>query len=244
MGKKKRFFIILLVLALLVGGVSVWQRNNIRALRMSQNMSQQELSDKITEQQDKTVGLSRDAGVQVRPLTDEEREAMRKDEISREELIESLIGTQETPVPQAPADGETAPPPQTGEQPQPSAPTQTETDSNAALREQLAKYVAEIYVMEAEYSGWLEKANQAAIDEFNALPEAQQTATAKFNIGMRYLKMASEKEKECDAKMSELEGKIRAILKQLDEPTTLVDEIHSTYLEEKAAKKAYYLGLH
>ena len=244
MGKKKRFFIILLVLALLVGGVSIWQWNYIRALRMSKRMSQEELSGKITEQQDKTVDLSREAGVQVRPLTDEEREAMRKDEISREELIESLVGAQGAPAQETPASSETAPPPQTAEQPQPSAPTQTQTDSNAALHEQLAKYIAEIYVMEAEYSGWLEKANQAAIDDFNSLPAAEQTATSKFSIGMRYLSMAAEKEKECDAKMSELEGKIRAILKQLDEPTTLVDEIHSTYLEEKAAKKAYYLGLH
>ena len=61
---------------------------------------------------------------------------------------------------------------------------------------------------------------------------------------MRYMNEALGKEKECDAKMSELEDEIRSLLNQLGEDTALADEIHSTYLEEKAAKKAYYLGLH
>ena len=81
MKKKKRFFLVLLVLALIIGGVGYWQRNNIDALLMSRRMSQSELSDKIIEQQEKTVEISRQAGVDVRALTEEEREAMHKSEI-------------------------------------------------------------------------------------------------------------------------------------------------------------------
>ena len=204
---------------------------------MSRRMSQSELSDKIIEQQEKTVEISRQAGVDVRALTEEEREAMHKSEITREELIERIISKQEdgqssSETPSAPSQGTQEP----AQQP--------EADSNAALREQLSKLIAEIYVMEAEYTGWLEKANQSAIDEFNSLPKSDQTSSNKFNIGMKYLSLAKDKEKECDAEMSALEAEIRAVLTQLGEPTKLVDEIHSTYLEEKAAKKAYYLGLH
>lgn len=231
MKKKKRLLLVLLVLALLIGGLGYWQRNNIEALLLSRKMTQEELADKITEHQEKTVEISRQAGVDVRALTEEEREAMHNSEISREELIDRIAGTQslsptEPSAPDAPA---------------PEAPAQ---DPNAALREQLSRLVAEIYVMEAEYTGWLEKANQAAIDDFNALPEAERTTSNKFNIGMKYLSLAKDKEAEADAKMAELEGNIRSVLQQLGEPTTMVDEIHSTYLAEKAAKKAYYLGLH
>lgn len=226
MKKKRRFFLVLLVLALIIGSLGYWQRNNIEALLLSRKMTQEELADKIVEQQEKTVEISRQAGVDVRALTEEEREAMHNSEISREELIDRIAGTQssspaETPAPDAP-----------------------EQDPNAALREQLSRLIAEIYVMEAEYTGWLEKANQAAIDDFNALPEAERTSSNKFNIGMKYLSLAKDKEVECDARMSELEDSIRSVLKQLGEQASLVDEIHSTYLAEKAAKKAYYLGLH
>ena len=121
---------------------------------------------------------------------------------------------------------------------------QTEPDPNAALREKLAEYIAKIYVMEEEYTGWLDQANQNAIDEYNALPAEERTAASKFTIGMKYLAIAKDMEKECDAEMAALEEDIRTVLIQLGESTALADEIHSVYLEEKAAKKAYYLGLH
>lgn len=219
--KKKHGWIVLLVLVLLLGGLCYWQRNNIEALLLSRQMTQEELAEQIVEHQERTVEISRQAGIDVRPLTDDEREAMNKNEVSREELIDRIAGTQSS-------------------SPAGSAPE----DPNAALREQLSRLIAEIYVMEAEYTGWLEKANQAAIDDFNALPEADRTTSNKFNIGMKYLSLAKDKEVEADAKMSELENSIRSVLQQLGEPTAMVDEIHSTYLAEKAAKKAYYLGLH
>ena len=220
--KKKHGWIVLLVLVLLLGGLCYWQRNNIEALLLSRQMTQEELAEQIVEHQERTVEISRQAGIDVRPLTEEEREAMNRNEVGREELIDRIAGTQNS----SPADS-TAP-----------------QDPNAALREELSRLIAEIYVMEAEYTGWLEKANQAAIDDYNALPEADRTTSNKFNIGMKYLSLAKDKEAEADAKMSELEDSIRSILQQLGEPTAMVDEIHSTYLAEKAAKKAYYLGLH
>lgn len=221
MKKKKRFFLVLLVLALIIGGLGYWQRNNIEALLLSRKMTQEELADKITEHQEKTVEISRQAGVDVRALTEDERAALNKNEVSREELVDRIAAVQE------------------------SSPTETPSpDSDAALREQLSRLIAEIYVMEAEYTGWLEKANQAAIDDYNALPEAEKTTANKFNIGSLYLSRALDKEKESDERMAGLEDRIRSVLQQLGEPTSLVDEIHSTYLAEKAAKKAYYLGLH
>lgn len=228
MKKKKRLLCVLLALALIIGGVCWWQRDNIRALRMSRSMSQDELSDKMTEQQERTEEAARQSGVNVRNLTDEEKEELRDSSVSRGELIDRIAGSDA-----AASDGDTSSPAQ-----------QEPEDSEKALRDQLAKYIAEIYVMEAEYTGWLEQAEQAAIDEYVALPAEQQTSGNKYNIGMKYLSEALKKEKECDAKMTEIEDSIRAVLKQLGEDTSLADEIHSAYVEEKAAKKAYYLSQH
>lgn len=220
MRKGTRILCIFLILALAIGGVCIWQRNNLKALSMSMQLTQEELTAKMEEQKAKTEAASKEAGVDIRGLTEEEQSALRDNLISREELIQAIAKSNQAKQPEA-------------------AP-----EEEVSLREQLAALFAELYVMQAEYTAWLENANQSAIDDFVALPEQEQTDTKKFSIGMEYLQKAREKEAECDAKMTEMEGKIRDILTQLGESTAVVDEIHATYLEEKATKKAYYLGLH
>lgn len=167
----------------------------------------------------------------VRPMTEEEKELLHSGEEDRDALIDRLTQAQKPNQP--PEQTEQAP------QEQPEQP-----DPQAALRGELNKCVAEVYVMEAEYTGWLERANQSAIDEFAELPEAEQTTSAKYDIGMKYLSEALKKEKECDAKMQDVETRIRDLLTQLGESTSLADEIHAAYTEKKATLKAYYLGLH
>lgn len=219
MRKGKRILCIFLILALVIGGVCFWQRNNLRALYLSVRMSQEELSSRMEEQKARTEAASREAGVDIRGLTEEEQSALRDELISRDELIRDIAESNK-------------------------AQTEASTAEEASLRDQLTELFAELYVMQAEYTVWLENANQAAIDDFNALPEKERSEGKKFSIGMEYLQKAKEKEAECDAKMDEMERKIRDILTQLGESTAVVDEIHATYLEEKATKKAYYLGLH
>lgn len=230
--KKRTALWIVLVLVLAIGGVCVWQRNNIHALLLSRTMTQDELSDQMSRQQEKTEQAAQDAGVSVRPMTQEEKDRLRSGEESRDELIERLAGEQEEKTPEQEQPEQT----QNAQEAQP--------DPQAALREELNKCVAEVYVMEAEYTAWLEQANQSAIDEFGDLPEAEQTSSAKYNIGMKYLSEALNKEKECDAQMQDVETRIRNLLTQLGESTSLADEIHATYTEKKATLKAYYLGLH
>lgn len=219
MSKGKRILCIFLILALVIGGVCFWQRNNLRALYLSVRMSQEELSSRMEEQKARTEAASREAGVDIRGLTEEEQSALRDELISRDELIRDIAESNKTQA-------------------------EASTEEEASLRDQLTELFAELYVMQAEYTVWLENANQAAIDDFNALPEEERSEGKKFSIGMEYLQKAKEKEAECDAKMDEMERKIRDILTQLGESTAVVDEIHATYLEEKATKKAYYLGLH
>ena len=94
MSRKKRLLCILLALAVVIGGVCCWQRNNLRALGMSMQLSQDELSDKMDRQQARTEEASRQAGVNVRALTDEEKTALRDSEVSREELIDRIAGAE------------------------------------------------------------------------------------------------------------------------------------------------------
>lgn len=110
------------------------------------------------------------------------KELLHSGEEDRDALIDRLTQAQKPNQP--PEQTEQAP------QEQPEQP-----DPQAALRGELNKCVAEVYVMEAEYTGWLERANQSAIDEFTELPEAKQTTSAKYDIGMKYLSEALKRKK-------------------------------------------------
>lgn len=234
---KKRTKIALIVLAVLLvamAGVCWWQRNNLTALKMSLDYSQEDLAERI-EENDQRVGAALEElpDVTVRDLTDEEKAAFRNDTLDRDKLIERLIGKAQPEQADASEQAEGA-----------AASQPSDEGPEAAAREQLARCIAEIYVMKAEYSAWLEAQNAAAIEEFNALPEKEQTTAAKYKIGMAHMKTALEKETECDQKMAALEDEISALLKELGEDTSLVDEIQAAYEEEKTLKKAYLLSLH
>lgn len=240
---KKRTKIALIVLAVLlaaIAGVCWWQRNNLTALKMSLSYSQEDLAARI-EENDQRVGaaLGELPDVTVRDLTDEEKTAFRNDTLDRDELIERLIGKAQPEPADASEPADALEPAEEAAASQP-----PDEDSADAAREQLARCIAEIYVMKAEYSAWLEAQDAAAIAEFNALPEEEQTTEAKYEIGMAHMQTALEKETECDQKMAALEDEISALLQELGEDTALVDEIQAAYEEEKALKKAYFLSLH
>lgn len=234
---KKRIFLVLAVFAAAAAALCWWQRNNIEALMLSMRLSEKDLTTRIEDNVQKVTDASqRVPGITIRDLTDEEKAALRDNTLSREEIIAQMT----TPQQSSETSGTQAETPDASQ----SAPAVSQPAAADADRQKLSEYIAEIYIMKEEYNTWLADANQAAIDEFNALPQEQQTTDQKYAIGMRYLNLALEKEKECDAEMAAIETAIRELLVKLGEDISMVDDLHAAYLEEKALKKAYYLGLH
>lgn len=213
--------IIVAVLLILAAAVFLWQWENLMALKLSLQTPKEELGQMLEETNKRVDAVAEQLPVDVRDLTEEEKAALQSGETDRETVLDSITGAQLQP-----------------EKPQ------TEAVNTAELEARLSRYVGEIYVMKAEYSAWLSNKNQAAIDEFVALPVEEQTTANKYKIGMRCMNEALAKEKECDAQMAEIEGKICDVLAQLGRDTAMVDEIHAAYLQEKQIQKAYYLGLH
>ena len=250
----------ILVTGVAAGGVCAWQWDNITALRTSMSYSREDISQLMEVNDQKVSDVSSQVdGVTVRDLTEEEKAALQDESLGREEIIDLLIGkaTEETvpeekteqPQQGTAEDTKQETPAQQPQQAPQQAPAKQEdkkpaTETADPKREELARLIAEIYLMKAEYTTWLEQMHTAAIEEFVALPQEQQTTANKYKIGMAYMKEGLAKEDECDVKMAELQEKIRALLVELGEDTALVDEIRAAYEEEKTLKKAYYLGLH
>lgn len=245
MSKRKRVLLgTVLVLLAAVTAVGFWQRDNLKAVQTSATTSREELADRMEENDRKIADSAQSVeGVTVRDLTEEEKQALRAGELDEAELLERLTtpaseestapAQTDTPQPSEESTAATEPPKETTQPP-------AENSAEKALSECLA----EIYVMKAEYTAWLEDKNQEAIDEYMALEESQRTTAAKYSIGMRCLREALEKEKECDARMEEMKEKIRGLLDELGRDHSLIDEIQAAYEEEKTLKKAYFLGLH
>lgn len=242
---KKVLLCVLLILLAAIIGVCCWQWDNMMALKTSVSHSREDIAGMMADNDQKiTQAAQKVDGVTVRDLTDEEKQALRNGELDREELLE-LLTTEETEE-----TGETssadAPSPIPSEPAAPSAPsaeppTESQEESN---QKKLSKYLAEIYLMKAEYTAWLENKNAEAIAEYLALDESKRTTAAKYSIGMRCMSEALAKEKECDARMADMEKKILDLLTEMGEDTSLVNDIQTAYEEEKELKKAYYLGLH
>ncbi len=242
---------VLLVLLAAVAAVAFWQRDNLSAVKTSATTSREDLASRM-EENDKKIAESAQSveGVTVRDLTEEEKQALRAGELDEKELVERLITPAEEdaappqeevqqPSGEKPAAAE---PPKTPEQQAP--PVQSQPSETSSAEKALSECLAEIYLMKAEYTAWLEDKNQAAIDEYVALEESQRTTAAKYSIGMRCLREALEKEKECDARMEAMKEKIRGLLDEMGRDHSLIDQIEAAYAEEKELKKAYFLGLH
>lgn len=234
----KVLLLLLLAVILAAGALCWWQWDNISALRLSVSTSREDLSQKMEENDRRVDDVSEKLPVTVRDLTEEEKAALRDESLNREELLDRLTG-KETPAESTGPEGETAQPDQTQESPQDTQETEPEKGED-----RLSRMIAEIYLMKTEYTAWLEEAYEDCIGEYNALPEEERTTAAKYSLGMKYMKTALAKEDECDLKMETLLDEIAGALAELGEDTSLVEEIRSAYEEEKALKKAYYLGLH
>ena len=95
MNRKKRTALwSVLAIVVAIGGICIWQRDNLRALVLSRSMTQEKFTEQISQQQAKTEQAAQEAGVTVRPMTEEEKELLHSGEEDRDALIDRLTQAQ------------------------------------------------------------------------------------------------------------------------------------------------------
>lgn len=122
-------------------------------------------------------------------------------------------------------------------------PTEEDSETDAKM-ERIAELVARIYVYRDIYTAQLESIKNSAIAEYLALPESEQTSTAKRNIAMSCLSAATSLESECDSEVNTILAELRTLLKEVGGDSSLADEIKAAYAQQKALLKARYLNLY
>lgn len=235
----KKILIVLLVLLAILAGLAFWQRDNLQALRDAAQYTPEELEEKLGEnQQAMQDAVDAYPDIFVRPITEEERQALLDGTLTREELLDNLLGslgglTENGKVPggqNGTNSGSSA------------APSEPQKPADNAYQQELSGYVAEIYVLQAEYTGQLESMFAAAKAEYLALPEDQRTQSNKASIASKYLSMASGLEGQCDAKMDGIVSSMESLIRANNGDMSLVDTVVYTYANEKSLKKSWYMS--
>lgn len=255
---KQRKKILCGVLAFLLAGTASaawWQRDNIKALMTAVQYSEEELAQKLEENQQAIENaVSAAPEVVIRDVTEEERQALKDGTLTQEELIDRLLNTETpeapaAPQPSGPGEGQTQPPVQAAKPETPPAPQPETPPPEAAVplpeadyQKQLSAIIAEVYVLREQYTIELDNMYAAAKAEYKAMPKSKRTTEKLSKWAMGYVSRANQLEKKCDASMDSVVERMEKLIKENNGDLSLVDTVVYTYASEKSLKKAFYMS--
>ncbi|MBE6915960.1 MAG: hypothetical protein E7471_04930 [Ruminococcaceae bacterium] len=234
MSKKAKIILSIFVLFLiLIAGLLIWQRNNVDAILKFIQHDETSLEEMLIENEKKIdETLEEYPELDITPLDDETKQKLQEGSLSEEEVAKILT--------------QASKPSQNKPQSQKNPTTDTKDSKPkkdvAAANEEIAQLVARVYVIQADFLGRLANIEAKARAELHALPKAEQTKERKVAIGKSYVGEMSKLESQCDGEISAIVSKVRKLLSESGQKTTLADTIQSTYEREKSLKKAYYMN--
>lgn len=234
MSKKAKIVLSIFVLFfVLIAGLLIWQRNNVDAILKFIWHDETSLEEMLIENEKQIdTTLEEYPELEITPLDDETKQKLQEGTLSEEEVAEILTQTSK------PKENK----PQRQTQPKPEKNTTKPKKDVAEANEEIAQLVARVYVLQADFLGKLANIEARARAELHALPKAEQTKERKVAIGKSYVGEMSKLESQCDGEISAIVSKVRKLLSESGQKTTLADTIQSTYEREKSLKKAYYMN--
>jgi len=225
LGKLLLTLLCLLVLALV--SICIWQKDNLLLLLQSRQYGKDQLQDQMTQNEQMVNTAIDSAGLPVRDLTEEEKQALQSGEVSREEILAAILYSDDTEMTMGAESAEN-----------------TDTDDrHREYLKKLAEYIAEAYMLRAEFVGQLEEMFAEAKAEYRSIPKANRTVFKTAILVAKYVKKAGELEAAADAAMEELLSSISELCQEYGESDEIVATIRESYKAQKSSTKAYYLSL-
>ena len=210
-------------------GVAAWQMDNIMAFVEGMTQSPEEIELKMVENEFavKKEVVKYTTGQEIRDMTPEEKEQVRKKELTCDEVVEKILQEEA----QKPAPSQT---------PRPTLGPEAKTGQTA--EEITSFYVGKMYGLQGVYMGRLDGLLASAVSEYNALPKEQRTNEAKQNLMFKYMGMANSLEAACDGEVNGLLASMETELSAVGGVLSIISTMRSAYKREKSLKRAYYLG--
>lgn len=238
---------ILLAAIIGIGVLTIWQWNNISAAFSFFRFSQEELEDKLKEN-DQKIKDAVDAvpDVSIRDITQEEKDALRDGTLTQEELIDSLTKPAEEAKPEPKPQPEKPQPQEKPEQPPEQKPEEDPKpkpqEPKPDYEKELAALIAEVYVLREEFLIKLDDLQNEAIAAYKAIPSEERTTKTVASLVSGYMSRGLDMEKECDARIETIVLKMETILQKSGGDLSIAQTVYDTYVEEKSLKKAWYMA--
>lgn len=206
------------VLAVAGAAVAAWQWNNLSALRYGLTLDQDNLDQRLEENQAALNQAMDEYQIEEYSFSAEEMAQLADGTMTAQEAAQKLLD------------------PETAQQPDAAPETPAESVSP---EQEIKELVATMYVLQATYLGKLDAVVQSAIDEYLA---GEQTSENRTRVVYSKIGELTAMEKTCDSEVAEVVSRLRELLKATGQEDTLASQIESAYQDEKSLKKAYYLN--
>ena len=210
---KRVLCVILALLILAVGGVTIWQWNNVKPWLMGRLFSEETLGQRMEDLLDEQQKKLEEKGVTAEGLTKEQIGQMLRGELDEETAKETLRKKQN---PKADA-----------------------TKPEALLNE----CVARLYEYESQMYAQLSAIYQSAESRWKSTPKAQRTRALKNEIKSESINRCYSMEVEADNLVSATLDEYRAKVTAAGGSAADVDALWNVYSAKKASVKAYYYNL-
>lgn len=239
---KKRILKILAVILIIIvcsaGFIVYSQWDNIQAVAYYTKYSNDEISTMITENDQKvSKAVEKLPDITIHELTADEKEALKTGALSQEDTVNIILGKS---VLVKEGENYTVVANETSD----NSVEENSTDEIEAAKQRVAENIAQIYVYKEQYSNELDSILKSAMEEYKSLPSGERNSKSKEDIAFKYLDVALNLEKECDANMEAIIKEISSDLKIYGGDKSVVDDIKEVYENEKSLKKAYYLSIY
>lgn len=217
---------LLLLLVIAVAAVTIWQWNNIQAAIYTFTKSEQQIASELDANKGKLQSeLKERYDIDVKDFTAEEERQIMTGEISTDDAVKKMTEEYE----------------KIKEQYNIKSTGNVETDRK--VDNLVGDKIIELYSLKAYYLGQLGQLEATVKREYAALPKEKRNSSGKKELAGKHIGYAYALMEQCDVKVASLVSELNNELKALKADTAIIGLIQSTYENEKALKKAYYLKL-
>ncbi len=251
---RKRTIVVLVILIIFIAlvitaGVLVYKNKNT-LIAMYYTFSGQSVKiEQMKEDSDKkAIDAIKDFGIEdVRPLTEEETEALNKGELSEEDAVNLILGKTDSDKAADVSDGQndnTSEPTNSQEAVQNGISAEELKEKN----DEIAALIGKLYVLKATFSNdlkeietWVNQQYHILCEEFDGSENIP--SSVKTKVGRDAYARALALEADCDSQVGEILNRVNVLLKETNQNSGVVDEIKKSYENEKMAAKSYYMSL-
>lgn len=224
---------VVLIILIGIGIVAYINRNTIGALFDAMKYTNEEVQQKMQENQKELQEfIEKDENIVVRDLTEEEKNALNDNKITQDDAVSIITGektleevlknNEEKPTQVKPSEKE-----------EPQKPSGNSVDSDRRISE----LIASLYVEKNTRLAAFDSLKAQVYQEYKGI-EGVEHETKKWNLINKYTPVLAQWESDCDSVVYGIIDEIKAELKKSGKDESIATKLRESYLNEKKLKKA------